>query len=733
MPLLKCEDIIKGDNSLTRKSDNDVYAMRQKIAELEAQVKQLVLEKDDLEISLETITAHADMVETELLDARNNLEDQVAKRTQELAEKNALLEIEMQERARIQVLQQNNLMFLQALLNSIPNPIFYKDLNGCYLGCNAAYEQYLGIKQKRLVGHTSDEFLPEQLAKQEVIIDAEIFRTLKPKIYEVSLPFADGNIHQVICHKTVFYNADNTLAGMVGIMVDISERKHAEARLKVSEKRFRQLFEHAPIGIVLMDKQNHFVQTNVMFQKICGYNIEEIKNLTYQNISCKDEYQHTKQQLLALQTGQLQSISDEKRLVHKNKHSIWCNIAAVPVHDEQGKFQYVIASIEDITARRQAEAALRKSEERFELAMKGSNDGLWDWLITEDQLFLTARWKEMLGYEDDELDNTIQQWQALIHPDDKDEMLAHIQAYLRKERTSYEHTYQMQHKNGSYVWILDRGIAVWDEKTGKPYRMVGTHMDLTEQKKAEKALIEAKESAEVANRSKTRFMANMSHELRTPLNAIIGYSEMLEEDLEAEGLEDLLPDLNYIHRASENLLGIIGDILDITKIESGYMQVSYEKFELSPLIGHILDAIHPVISENGNALHTQIQPNLGEMYSCKIGLKQCLMNLLTNADKFTEKGKIWFNVSKLELNGQNWIQFEIRDTGIGIKADQIEHLFKPFTQQDDSSTRKYGGVGLGLSITQFYVNEMGGNIDVISQVDQGSTFILRLPAVVSES
>jgi PAS domain S-box-containing protein len=387
-------------------------------------------------------------------------------------------------------------------------------------------------------------------------------------------------------------------------------------------------------------------------------------------------------------------------------------------------------NLEDQVARRTD--ALRKSEERFELAMKGANDGLWDWLIAEQQLILTSRWKEMLGYKTDELDNTIEQWHALIHPDDKQEMLANIQAYLNKAQSSYEHTYRMQHKNGSYVWILDRGIAVWDEKTGQPYRMVGTHMDLTEQKEAEKALIEAKETAEVANRSKTRFMANMSHELRTPLNAIIGYSEMLQEDLEAEGLEDLLPDLSYIQKAGENLLGIIGDILDITKIESGYLQVSYETFEIAPIIGHILDAVHPMISENGNALHTKIQSSLGKMHSCKIGLKQCLMNLLTNADKFTEQGKIWFTVSKIEINAQAWIQFEIQDTGIGIKKTQIEHLFKPFTQEDDSSTRKYGGIGLGLSITKFYVNKMGGTIDVESVIGKGTTFIMRIPIVVPE-
>ncbi|MCV6637749.1 PAS domain S-box protein [Candidatus Albibeggiatoa sp. nov. NOAA] len=716
---------------MTRKSD-DVQAMQQQIAALEAQVKQLATEKNDLEISLEMITAHADTVEAELLDARNNLEDQVTHRTQELAEKNILLETEMQERTRIQVLQRNNLIFLQALLNSIPNPIFYKDLNGYYLGCNHAYEQYLGVKKERLIGHVPSEFLPPEIAQQEIAIDAEIFTSLTPRVYESSLPFADGNIHQVICHKSVFHDADDSLAGMVGIMVDISERKHAEARLKVSEKRFRQLFEHAPIGIILVDSEGHFVQTNAMFQHICGYSAKEIKQLTYQNISCEREYEITKQQLTELQLGTRQSISDEKRLVHKEGHSIWCNIAAVPVHDEQGSFQYVIASIEDITARRQAEEALRKSEERFELAMKGANDGLWDWLINEGQLFLTDRWKEMLGYEHDELDNTIKQWYALIHPHDKDEMLSHIQAYLGKQQPSYEHTYRMQHKSGSYVWILDRGIAVWDEQTGQPYRMVGTHMDLTEQKEAEKALIEAKNAAEMANRSKTRFMANMSHELRTPLNAIIGYSEMLQEDLEEEGLEDLLPDLDYIHKAGENLLGIIGDILDITKIESGYMQVSYETFELAPIIGHILDAVHPVISENGNALHTQVQASLGKMYSCKIGLKQCLLNLLTNADKFTEQGQIWFSVSKVVRDETEWVLFEIRDTGIGIKAEQIEHLFKPFTQEDDSSTRKYGGTGLGLSITQFYSTKMGGVIEVESEVGQGSTFTLCIPTTVPE-
>jgi signal transduction histidine kinase len=259
-------------------------------------------------------------------------------------------------------------------------------------------------------------------------------------------------------------------------------------------------------------------------------------------------------------------------------------------------------------------------------------------------------------------------------------------------------------------------------------------------------LHEAKVAAEAANRSKSAFLANMSHELRTPLNAIINYSEMLQEDAQDSGPEDFLPDLEKIQTAGKHLLDMISDILDISKIEAGHVTLYLENFDVATMIEEVMTTAQPLVEKKGNALALKTTGELGTMYADQPKVRQILLNLLSNAAKFTEKGVITIGVERIIIeksrsgkhnknndfySGSNYscpvLMFRVSDTGIGMTDEQLEHIFKPFIQADASTTRKYGGTGLGLTISQRLCQILGGEISVESENGKGSTFIVSLP------
>jgi signal transduction histidine kinase/FixJ family two-component response regulator len=256
---------------------------------------------------------------------------------------------------------------------------------------------------------------------------------------------------------------------------------------------------------------------------------------------------------------------------------------------------------------------------------------------------------------------------------------------------------------------------------------------IRERERAAVALHHAKETAESASRAKSTFLANMSHELRTPLTGIIGYSELLQRGVERSGQTELVPDLVRIQKAGNHLLAIINDILDFSKIEADKMGIYIESLDVAMLVRDVVNTASPLIERNGNTIQVDLSDDLGVIHSDSTKMRQILLNLLSNAGKFTEHGHITLRATRESSSATDWMSISVTDTGIGISPNQLNRLFAEFAQADPSTTRKYGGTGLGLALSRRFCMMLGGDISVESTLGSGSTFTVRIPANIAET
>ncbi|MBF0602904.1 MAG: CHASE domain-containing protein [Nitrospirae bacterium] len=371
---------------------------------------------------------------------------------------------------------------------------------------------------------------------------------------------------------------------------------------------------------------------------------------------------------------------------------------------------------------------LRESKFRWKFAVEGAKDGLWDWDIPSGTVFYSKRWKEMLGFSEEEMGNGLDEWEKRVHPGDLAHTMATVKAYLDGKTNIYHSEHRVRCKDGQWKWILDRGMVVSRTPEGIPLRMIGTHTDITQLKMTELELHTAKELAERATNVKSQFLASMSHDIRTPMNAILGMSEIL---MESRLDDEQRRYINVINRAGEGLLALINDILDLSKIEAGQLELEAIPFNPVELVQDIVDMLKIKALEEGTGITLEIDTG---MFRQVVGdpqrIQQVLINLLSNAIKFTQKGKITIAVTK---TGQSSLRFSVSDTGIGIPEDRQKIIFEPFKQADTSTTRRFGGTGLGLSICQKLVERMGGKIWVVSRQGQGSVFHVEIPFQEAQS
>ena len=398
-----------------------------------------------------------------------------------------------------------------------------------------------------------------------------------------------------------------------------------------------------------------------------------------------------------------------------------------PVKSEAGAVIGIFAQGADVTDRVLAENALREAEERYRLAARATNDAIRDWDIESDEILWNEAVRTLFGYRRGEVEPTGAWWRTHVHPEDRERVVRGLRAVVEGGGDHWSDEYRFRQADGAYATVLDRAFLLRDA-AGRVLRIVGAMQDITERKLFEQELAAARDAAEEANRAKSQFIANMSHELRTPLTAVIGYCEMLEEEAEDLGTGSMVGDLRKINGNARHLLSLINDVLDISKIEAGKMEVHAEVFAVGPLVEELAEAVRALAAKNANELLVEKEPGLGSMRSDPVKVRQCLLNLMGNAAKFTEGGRITLSARRLPAGGEDWLEFRVADTGIGMTPEQVSRLFQRFTQADASTTRRFGGTGLGLSLTKALSNLLGGDVSVESEAGKGSTFTIRLPA-----
>jgi PAS domain S-box-containing protein len=378
--------------------------------------------------------------------------------------------------------------------------------------------------------------------------------------------------------------------------------------------------------------------------------------------------------------------------------------------------------------RRRSEQAsqreLAQSEERFRTLIEAS--AAITWLMPPEGRFTEAQpaWRSFTGLGLDSIRGDA--WMQAIHPDDRPDTVAlWPEAIATGAPFTTEH--RLRRADGEWRNMLVRCVPVLDGRMVREW--VGTHTDITERRHAEADLVTAKEAAEDASRAKSQFLANMSHELRTPLSAVIGYSEMLEEEIEDLGHLSLLNDVRKINANARHLLSLINDVLDISKIEAERMTTYAEDFDAAHMLRDVASTTDALVAKKHNKLHLDLGDEpLGAMHTDQVKLRQCLLNLIGNAAKFTEHGRITLSARRTN----DAIEFAVSDTGIGMSPEQLGRLFERFAQADSSTTRRFGGTGLGLAITRAFCELLGGAITVDSVEGEGSTFTLRVPVLLAE-
>jgi PAS domain S-box-containing protein len=424
----------------------------------------------------------------------------------------------------------------------------------------------------------------------------------------------------------------------------------------------------------------------------------------------------------------LNALLDGMKQVNAGAHNV-----VVPIHyqDEIGflanSFNGMVEQVVD------REQRLAKAEEYFRSLIENISD-----LITIVDAEGIIRYESpmvqtLFGYTPEELIG--QNVFDFIHPDDLKYVQEEFVNTLGESPDAQPKAVELRLRNKDGSWRIVESVARNLLNNPIVNGVIINTRDVTERKRIE-SLQKEKEAAEEANRAKSQFLANMSHELRTPLNAILGYSEMLEEEAKGIGQNALAEDMQRIYSSGKHLLGLINDILDLSKIEAGKMPLYLETFEVSAMILETVSLIQPLIEKNQNRLTLLPMDGTGEMHSDMVKVRQILYNLISNAAKFTTQGEITLGVSRetasAAMNDEDWIVLRVSDTGIGLSEEQIQQLFRPFVQGDTSTTRKFGGTGLGLAITKHFCQMLGGNIRASGEPGKGATFTVKLPAKIKQ-
>ncbi|HYV39274.1 MAG TPA: response regulator [Gemmataceae bacterium] len=511
------------------------------------------------------------------------------------------------------------------------------------------------------------------------------------------------------------------------------DRKEGEEALRESEARSRLLLECSGEGIYGIDVEGNCTFANPACVRMLGYNDPD----ELLGKSAHDLFHHTKVDgaRSPREECRINQVIQTGKGVHADDEIFWRRDgSSFPVEyranaiRRHGRILGAVITIVDTAPRQQAEDAMRLRESALRAIAQGVF--ITDPKSTEEPLsYVNIAFKHLTGYGLREIKG--RDIEFLMGPETDAAAVEQVRvAYEEGREVSVEVLFYR--KDGSPFWAT-LALAPVTGMGGSVTHFVGVLTDITERKHFEEQLLEAKEAAEAANVAKSQFLASMSHELRTPLNAVIMYSELLQEEAEDRGVSEFVPDLEKIRMGGKHLLALVNGVLDLSKIEAGKMDLSLETFDIGKMVEEIVGTVKPLVDKKKNTLEVRCPPDLGEMYADLTKVRQILFNLVSNACKFAEKSAITLEAARAQRDGQDWITFTVSDRGIGMTPEQVAKLFQPFTQADASTTRRFGGTGLGLVISKRFCEMMKGEISVSSKPNEGSTFTVCLPALVADA
>lgn len=548
--------------------------------------------------------------------------------------------------------------------------------------------------------------------------------------YDVEYRLRHKAGHYVWCHAAgqAQWDEQGNPIRMAGSISEITDRKATEEE----NKMLSMIASRTDNGAIITDAQGKVQWINEGFVKLTGYSLDEMKGKTPGSVlqgpdTCPKAVERIRRNL-ELHNGFHETLIN----YHKNGQPYWIEIEVQPIRDGQGQITNFMAIERDVSERINHEAQLKAQQNRLEFALQASRTGLWDWHVESGGTYFSDTWYTMLGYEPGELPMKVQSWIDLTEPDDLKGAMAALEDYFQGKTDRYTSEIRVKNKAGEWQWMLDVGEAVERDQQGNVTRMVGLHVDIDEQKRTQFELAQARDLAEQANQAKSAFVANMSHEIRTPMNAILGFADLLLDTGQAEA--DKRSHAQTITRHGKHLMSILNDILDLSKIESGKFTTEAVAFEPGELFEDIIRLMRPKAENHGIALSYDASELPKHITSDPTRIRQVILNLVGNAIKFTEDGEVRLKASLSQGNdGKATLTCNVIDTGIGITDEQKKLLFKPFSQADESTTRRFGGTGLGLSISSSLCKMLGGTIDCESKPGQGSTFTATFVVQVDES
>jgi PAS domain S-box-containing protein len=536
------------------------------------------------------------------------------------------------------------------------------------------------------------------------------YRSLRP----------DGEIRWLASRGQVLIDAEGLPARAIGTITDITDRKQLEDTLRYATESLNIAQKVAGVATFDLDFGRKSWVASENFHELLGIPATtRLEDLEGHLAAVHPEDRERVRRIVA--TPANPSYRCDYRVVLPDGSLRYIAETATVGHDAHGELSRVTGAMVDVTHLKRTEAALDSTEKRLARTMRATRDGVWEVDVPGETYWFGPRFEELLGFATGELEHSAERVEALLHPEDRARVHETMQTHLRDD-SSFDIETRIRHKRGHYEWVRLRAQAERDA-AGHPLWVAGSMQLITDRKHAEEAAIEAKLAAEGANRAKSNFLANVSHEIRTPMNGVIGMSQILADTtLDASQREYV----DIIRSSAQALLSLINDVLDLSKIEAGRLELESVPFDLRDVLYETV----AVTALQAAAKGIELVVDIGAIPTFATGdpgwLRQIVMNLVGNAIKFTHQGHILVTASTYTAAGTPILKLEVADTGIGIPADRIDRLFKTFSQIDSSTTRHYGGSGLGLSIVKRLAELMGGEAGVHSVEGRGSTFWITL-------